>query len=197
MPIPYLSKSTLLPLEQAVNEYLDRARAESRNITVKSDPKHRKVDPRQMTFQSPDGYSSTRTEDEGHVLKILHWRVDAEVLRLYDLSSEFERKILDLFRGARRRGVPFTQTEYFRKDFADLDRLADLLAITADWPKTNQRRAELMDLEEDGALTLAQEQELLNLQRLADASVSLTKPESSQEIDRVIVDLKRRGLWTK
>ena len=128
-------------------------------------------------------------------LKILHWRIDAEVLRLYDLPAALERKVLDLFSGVRRRGVPFEQIEYFPKDFTELDRLGDLLAITVDWPKTNRRRARLIDLEEQDRLTPAQTDELKNLQRLADARISLLRPIQMEGADELIEKLKRQGLW--
>jgi hypothetical protein len=138
------------------------------------------------------------TNDESREqLKILHWRIDAEVLSLYNLPAPLERKVLDLFSGVRRRGVPFEQTEYLPKGFTDLDRLSDLLAITADWPKTNRRRAKLIDLEEEGRLTDEQAKELERLQWLADANVSLFPPVQMPDADRVIDDLKRRGLWKK
>jgi len=197
MPVPHLENSKLRPLEQLVKDYFNLARTLPLDADTKSKAKRRGVDPRQMTLEATE---PTRTlpavELEGDALKILHWRIDAEVLRLYDLPGELERKILDLFRGVTRRGVPFDQTEYFRKDFDELDSLADLIAITADWPKTNRRRAKLMDLDEEGALTASQAEELRNLQLLADARLSLVKPEFT-EVDRVIENYKRRGLWTE
>jgi hypothetical protein len=108
-----------------------------------------------------------------------------------------ERKILDLFGGIRRRGVPFEQNEYFPKGFTDLNRLSDLLAITADWPKTNRRRAKLIDLEEEGRLTPEQATELEQLQHLADARVNLLKPRQADAIDEQIEKLKRQGLWSE
>jgi hypothetical protein len=44
-------------------------------------------------------------------------RIDAEVLRLYDLPPKLERQVLDLFAGEQRAGVPFHFTGYFPKDF--------------------------------------------------------------------------------
>ena len=44
-------------------------------------------------------------------------RVDAEVLRLYDLPSRMEREILDLFAGRKRPGVPFDFDGYFPEDY--------------------------------------------------------------------------------
>jgi N-6 DNA Methylase len=197
MPVPHLGRENLRSLERAVKEYLDKAQAATHDLNTQARGKRRSVDPRQMTLEASNGApkNDAATDHEKEHLKFLHWRVDAEVLRLYDLPTELERKILDLFRGLIRRGVPFDQDKYFRRDVTDLNRLADLLAITADWQKTNRRRAKLMDLDEDGALTTSESGELRNLQRLADARVSLIKSGSTDEIDRAIESLKRRGLW--
>jgi len=197
MPVPQLGGNSLRALERAVKEYMDKAQAATRIVNPRAQGGRRRVDPRQMSLEPSDAapQNDAATEDEKHQLKFLHWRVDAEVLRLYDLPAELERKILDLFQGISRRGVPFDQTEYFPSDFTDLNRLSDLLAITTDWPKTNRRRAKLMDLDEDGALTASESAELRNLQRLADANVSLIHPKSADEINRVVESFKRRGLW--
>ena len=71
----------------------------------------------------------------------------------------------------------------------------DIRAATTDWPKTNRRRARLIDLEEEGRLTPAQADELENLHRLADLGVSLLQPVQLEGADRIIDDLKRRRLW--
>ena len=70
--------------------------------------------------------------EESDKLKVLHWRIDAEVLRFYNLPKHLEKQILDLFTGERRRGVPFEQTEYLPKSFTDPLTLRELLAITSD-----------------------------------------------------------------
>jgi len=44
-------------------------------------------------------------------------RLDAEVLRLYDLPPRLERELLDFFRGAERKGVGCTFGDYFPADF--------------------------------------------------------------------------------
>ena len=43
--------------------------------------------------------------------------LDAEILRLYDLSPKLERELLDLFAGHQRKGVGFDFTRYFPKNF--------------------------------------------------------------------------------
>jgi len=43
--------------------------------------------------------------------------IDAEVMRLYDLPPRMEKRVLDLFQGVRRRGVPFEFTGYYPEGF--------------------------------------------------------------------------------
>ena len=62
----------------------------------------------------------TRTSDSGHdgqAAKELLLRIDAAILRLYALPPRLERKLLDLFSGSQRPGVPFQLSEYFPSDF--------------------------------------------------------------------------------
>ncbi len=200
MPVPDLTKHDLSAVEQAVADYLAVAKAAPSSVGHGPRTQQGKADSRQIEMPLAGaapalGYSLLEPSTEH--LKFLHWRIDAEVLRLYALPAALERKVLDLFSGIRRRGVPFEQTEYFPKGFTELHRLSDLLAATVDWPKTNRRRAKLMDLEDEGRLTPDQAAELKHLQRLADASVSLAQPSSPSEIDRAVKNLKRRGLWTE
>ena len=49
--------------------------------------------------------------------RALLMRIDAEVLRLYELPPRLERQLLDLFSGWPRPGVPFAFEQYFPKDF--------------------------------------------------------------------------------
>jgi hypothetical protein len=198
IPVPDLAVCDFAPLERAVSEYLAAARAIP---SIKSQSKNRKAQDNQ-NIQSIDqmelfasGAQAAVSDTEAERLKCLHWRVDAEVLRLYNLPAKLERRLLEMFSGVRRRGVPFAQTEYFPKGVTALDRLSDFLAITVDWEKTNRRRGKLMDLEDEGRLTPAQAEELANLQRLADALLDLMEPWKADEVDRVVERAKQRGLW--
>ena len=195
MRVPDLVAASLKTLEQAVADYLKAASA-ANSVTMKKRRSNDKIKTVQMNLGLA-GESQETDRATAEQLKFLHWRIDAEVLRLYNLPALMERKVLDLFEGIRRRGVPFEQTEYFPKGFPDLNRLSELLAITADWPKTNRRRAKLIDLEEDGCLTPEQTTELAQLQRLADARVNLLKPRQADAIDQQIENLKRQGLWAE
>jgi len=53
--------------------------------------------------------------DETARSALLH--LDAEVLRLYDLSPRLERELLDLFAGHQRAGVPFGFTRYYPEGY--------------------------------------------------------------------------------
>ena len=44
-------------------------------------------------------------------------RLDAEILRLYDLPPRLERELLDLFAGHQRAGVPFTFERYYPEGY--------------------------------------------------------------------------------
>jgi hypothetical protein len=64
-------------------------------------------------------------EKEGSVLggdirsqaKHLLLRIDAEVMRLYDLPPKMEKRVLDLFQGSQRKGVDFMFAGYYPKGF--------------------------------------------------------------------------------
>ena len=198
MPVPDLNNTDLSNLELAARAYITRARAADGEVNIRMLTKH-DMDNTELRPETPDDAApeSSAEDPTQEELKLLHWRVDSEVLRLYDLPARSERKILDLFSGSRRRGVPFEQTEYFPGGFTELNRLSELLAITADWQATNRERARLMDEAEGGEMSPEQTSELENLQRLADARVSLFKPSAPTEIDHMIESLERRGLWTE
>jgi len=65
--------------------------------------------------QPPEGALSAEPDDEQ--IHDLLLRLDAEVLRLYELPPRYERELLDLFSGWQRPGVPVPFTEYFPSDF--------------------------------------------------------------------------------
>ncbi len=169
MPIPDINLADVAPLVKAVRAYLNAVSA----------------------LESGEG--SPEALDK---LKILHWRIDAEVLRLYGLPSHLERQLLDLFSGVKRRGVPFEQKEYFPKGFTELSTLRELLAVTADWEQTNERRAQLIEKQVKRNILAGEKQELQELQRLADARIRLLAPLPIQQLEIVREELKRRGIWT-
>ncbi len=128
-------------------------------------------------------------------LKYLHWRVDAEVLKLYELPPELERELLDMFTGVERRGVPFHQREYFPAHFTDLQRLEDLLAITADWEKTSIRKTELIDKKITKDATEEELQELDRLKFLTEARGELFAPLPFVQLEALKKRLQSKGQW--
>ena len=167
MPVPDVRSKNLTPLLNAVKAYLKAVR--SQDILLPT------------TFQ-----------DE---LKTLHWRVDAEVLRLYELPLHLERQLLNMFSGVKRRGVPFEQYEYFPREFKDPLTLRGLLAITVDWEQTNERRTQLIFKKVKKNISAEEKLELDELQRLADCRINLLTPFPIEKLEAVKEDLKRRGVW--
>ncbi len=62
------------------------------------------------TLTEPDGFTEKEMESRFR-------RIDAEVLRLYDLPASAERFLLDQFAGETRLGLPFKFTRYYPEDF--------------------------------------------------------------------------------
>ena len=168
MPIPDIDSVDVTPLLEAVNAYL-------------------KVVPSQEAGSIP-----SNTSDK---LKTLHWRIDAEVLRLYGLPPHLERQLLDLFSGVERRGVPFEQQGYFPQGFTEISRLNELLAITADWEQTNTRRFQLIEKKVKRKIRANEKRELDYLQQLTDARIELLAPLPIKQLEDVREELKRRGIW--
>lgn len=168
MPVPKVQANDLMPLMSAVREYL------------------------QAVQKHEDSWFSLEDTDK---LKILHWRIDAEVLRLYNLPGHLERQVLDLFIGEKRLGVPFEQDQYFPREFKEPLALRDLLAITVDWGQTNERRTALIFKKVKMNISVEERLELDELQRLADCRIRLLAPLPLQEMEAVKQDLVRRGMW--
>lgn len=168
MPIPPIDGKDVAPLLKAVRVYLKAVRTVEDSL----------VTPAYL-----------------EKLKVLHWRIDAEVLRLYDLPPQLEKQVLDLFCGIERRGVPFQQKEYLPETFVAPLTLHDLLAVTEDWGRTNVRRARLILKEERKRLLPEEKAELTRLQQLADARMDLLAPLPLKELEGFTSELKRKGLW--
>ena len=136
-------------------------------------------------------------EAEREALRVLHWRMDAEVLKLYALPVALERKLLDYFAGCKRVGMPFHQDRYFPPHFHEALSLADYLSITADWEATNTRRLELIELKLKGQLDAEGKTELVRLKKLAWAKAQLVRPLPLEEAKATESELKRKGLWVE
>jgi type I restriction-modification system DNA methylase subunit len=128
-------------------------------------------------------------------LRDLHWRMDAAVLRLYNLPPKLERRVLDYFSGHTRERVPFVQEEYLPKDFTAINTLDELLAITADWPIHNERRSDLIDKEYEDKITADELRELKRLQKQTSLRRQLLAPYPMRELEEEVERLKREGKW--
>lgn len=168
MPIPDINSVDVTPLVETVNTYLRATHLLDESLF------------------SPD---------ISEKLKILHWRIDAEVLRLYGLPSHLEWQLLDRFSGVERRGVPFKQKEYLPKGFTDLSTLRELLTITVDWERTNERRSRLIEKKVKRTILINEKDELDYLQQLTDARIRLLAPLPIKQLEAVREELKRRGMW--
>ncbi len=192
------SQLQLHRIEAAARAYRDAAERWTKAYPQAARPKSPK--PNARGSDVPDFFTTEREADLQQLLelKFLHWHMDAEVLALYDLPAPLERQLLDYFTGERRLGVPFEQTEYFPKGFKGMNRLSELLTITADWPKHSKRRAFLIKREyEQGSLSAKDEAELESLQRLASLRRNLVAPIDRTELDSSIKQLKLLGQWNE
>lgn len=174
--IPEVSSESSQRIEAAAQAYLAAAHAFESDFSLKNDEDR---------------------DSEREALRVLHWRMDAEILKLYALRVELERRLLDYFAGCKRVGVPFKQDCYFPPHFNEILSLADYLAITADWEVTNARRLELIELKLQDQLDSDGKAELARLKKLAWAKAQLVRPLPLEEARATEAELKRKGLWIK
>jgi len=90
IPFPRATEGNVGPVVQAARAYLDTVRPPSEGL-------------------------ASRTDEA--LLRNLLLRMDAEVLRLYQLPPRYERQLLDLFSGCQREGVPCRFDRYFPEDY--------------------------------------------------------------------------------
>lgn len=196
MRVPVPSKQQLLRIESAARAYREAAERWTKDHPQGTKPKSLNAESEDAAELDFFATEQAAEEQQLLALKYLHWRMDAEVLALYSLPAQLERQLLDYFTGEWRVGVPFEQTEYFPNDFKGINRLSELLTITADWPKHSKRRAFLITKEyEQGNLSAKDEAELESLQRLASLHRNYSAPIDRSELDASIKRLKLLGRW--
>lgn len=122
-------------------------------------------------------------------LRALHWRVDAEVLKLYALPAELERELLDFFDGVPRVGVPFEQKGYIPLGFREVQRLDEFLRITDEWEQTDERRCQLIEKRlHGGGRTKAEDAEFAELQELYRLRRSYRRWQRTGDADSPLID---------
>ena len=125
-------------------------------------------------------------------------RLDATVLNAYGFSASVQCQLLKMFSGwSRPLPPPYDKAfmGYFPDYFGEEITLNDFLAITVDWEATNRRRHELLQKKRDKTIPTAAVAELLQLQRLAGLKRELLSSPSLTELEKIEMDLRRRGLW--
>ncbi len=205
LPVPEISpegiakvRSTALAYLNAATEFTTKTQAQA--AKAKSNAKSAKAQTLSASRQMRLGFASEPTEEEikaaSERLRALHWRVDAEVLRLYALPPELERELLDTFDGVRRVGVPFEQTHYIPRECPDVLTLDDFLRITDEWDSTEARRCELVEKRiKSGGRTTEEESQFRQLQRLLMLRRRLYSPLPTAEIKALTKQIKEGAKW--
>jgi hypothetical protein len=205
MPVPDFSACDLTRLEAATRAYLaaaneftaafQKASAKS-SIAPKKSIKRSAAD--QMQLGLPGQHRDEEIASARERLRALHWRVDAEVLRLYALPPELERELLDAFDGVPRVGVPFEQTHYIPRGFRDVLTLDEFLRISDEWDATESRRCQLIEKRiKTGRRTAEEEAEFRQLQRLLMLHRRFYAPLPTAEIKALTKQLKEEGAWAQ
>ena len=200
MPVPILSKPPL-DLELAVQVYI----ANAREFTAKYGNENAVLSKRENTKKAKsaseipelplDGLNPKNPDAEFTArerLRALHWRIDAEVLKLYAPPAEVERELLDFFDGVTRFGVPFEQTVYIPSSFREVQRLDEFLRITDEWEQTDERRCKLIEKRiKSGRRTTDEEAEFKELQRLFDLRRAYLRWRETGDVHSALFDEKK------
>jgi hypothetical protein len=200
MRVPALSKPPL-ELESAVQTYLATAHKFTATYGSEHEASKKRGRPKntEATGEAPelplDGLNAEKPEAvlaARERLRALHWRVDAEVLKLYALPAEIERELLDFFDGVPRVGVPFEQKGYIPSTFREVLRLDEFLRITDEWDQTDERRCQLIEKRiKQGRRTDAEETEFQELQRLFDLRRSYLRWHETGDAHSPLFDEKK------
>jgi Type I restriction-modification system methyltransferase subunit len=192
MPLPVPTDKQIREIESAANDYRDMASKFSASKQKRHSRTHKNDSmPHLELFQDETGMTPYLEESSDTRLRDMHWRMDAAVLRLYNLPPTLERRLLDYFSGCERGRVPFRQTEYIPRKFSAINTLQELLDITADWPEVNERRSVLIEKEYEGRITAKELSELERLQKQTSLRRQLIAPYPVDDIRREIERLKR------
>ena len=205
MPVPDFNSCDISRLQAEAHAYLNAAAeftAKFENVPIKSKPTRTKSVKPSTADQLPLSLPGQPTDEEIAVaserLRALHWRVDAEVLRLYALPPVLERELLDAFDGVPRVGVPFEQTRYIPREFRDVLTLDEFLRITDEWDANEARRCKLVEKRiKTGSRTSEEEKEFRQLQRLLMLHRRFYAPLPTAEIKALTKQLKEESAWAQ
>ncbi len=142
----------------------------------------------EIEIAARDYLKAANEESRSNQLPKLMRRLDAAVIRSYEMSIDVERRLLSLFTGWRRVGVPFQQNRFFPEDFNFPVRYSDFVAYESDWSTTNRSRGELIDKEISSSLSDEEAIELAGLEAYADYYLEHDSPRPTHVLD----ELERR-----
>jgi len=146
--------------------------------------------PKVRSFEGVEGaaiayLAAASSETASAKLERLLLRVDSEVLKLYSLPLELERRVLELFSDRKRVGVPFRQTRYLPRELDGQIRFSDFLQFEEDWPSTNRERGMLIDKNISGRLNDEERARLDALQAYADFHIERVAPRPTRALDEL------------
>src|ERR1035437_6109149 len=146
--------------------------------------------PKMLSFEGLERAASAylaAASSETAVAKLerLLLRVDSEVLKLYSLPLELERRVLELFSERKRVGVPFKQTRYLPKELDGRIRFSDSLQFEEDWSSTNRERGMLIDKNISGRLNAEELMRLDALQAYTDYHIEKVAPRPTHALDEL------------
>jgi hypothetical protein len=198
MPVPVLDQPPI-KLETAVKNYISSAlEYTSKFGRIRPDSELRKRIKKSKSYEGPElplGELTQGDLDSNQArerLRALHWRVDAEVLKLYALPAQNERALLNFFDGVKRFGVPFDQTRYIPLGFTKVQRLDEFVLITDEWNQTDERRCELIEKRiKYGSRTPAEQAEFKKLQELFEMRRAYLRWRETGDADSPLFDEKR------
>jgi hypothetical protein len=127
--------------------------------------------------------ASSKTASADLERLLLH--VDSEVLKLYSLPIELEQRVLGLFSGWKRVGVPFQQTRYLPLELDGKIRFSDFLQFEEDWSITNRDRGRLIDKNISGQLSTEEQIRLDALQAYTDYHIERVAPRPTHALDEL------------
>ncbi len=146
--------------------------------------------PKVTSFERVEGaatayLAAASSETASAKLERLLLRVDSEVVKLYSLPLDLEQRLLGLFNGWERVGVPFKQTRYLPKEVEGRICLSDFLQFEQSWSITNRERGMLIDKSISGRLNAEERMHLDALQAYADYHIERVSPRPTNVLDEL------------
>ena len=130
-------------------------------------------------------FEAANSDESTEVLQALMHDVDAAVLRQYNLPRDIEYKLLSLFDGWERVGVPFKQTHYTPESLAGQIGFAEFNEYERDWKKANRHRGKLIDKKIAKTISRSERRELDRLQAYADYYLEKVAPRSTDTLEEL------------